>query len=275
MKTILIFFSVIILLTSCEDVIKIDLDYMKPKLVIEGVINDFDTQCIIKLSKTADYFNQEANPTVSDAVITLTDDDGKIVNFNEIEPGIYLEESVKAKPNTNYTLNILSEGDEYEANATIPQKVNIDSLTCKYNSESILYEVGYVVSCHFPDPGEFRNFYRLKTYNISDRTKAKNSKDIYNDDLFNGNNVKLAWSNDVYQQHDTVVVELYSLDRQTYDYYKTLFPISGGAEMMSLTTPANPNTNISNGALGYFGAYSVCRDTIIISSSKLSTTGKK
>jgi hypothetical protein len=264
MKTILSFFSLIILLTSCEDVIEIDLDYMKPKLVIEGVINDNDKQCIIKLSKTADYFNQETNPAVSDAVITLTDNAGTIVNFNEIKAGIYMEESVQAKPNINYTLNILSEGDEYMANAIIPQRVNIDSLTCKYNSESIFYEVGYVVSCHFSDPGENRNFYRLKTYKISDRTKARNSKDIYNDDLFNGNKVELPWSYDVYQQFDTVVVELYTLDVQTYDYFNTLFPISGGAEMMSLTTPANPNTNISNGALGYFGAYTISRDTIII-----------
>jgi hypothetical protein len=275
MKKVLSFFSLIILLTSCENVIEIDLDYMKPKLVIEGVINDNDKQCIIKLSKTADYFNQETNPTVSDAVITLNDNAGTIVNFNEIEPGIYMEESVRAKSNTNYTLKILSEGDEYVANATIPQKVDIDSLTCLYNSESILYEVGYVVSCHFSDPEEFRNFYRLKTYNISDRTKAKNSKDLYNDDLFNGNHVKLPWSYDVYQQFDTVVVELYTLDMQTYDYYKTLFPISGGAEMMSMTTPANPNTNISNGALGYFGAYTISSDTIIISPSKLISSGNK
>ena len=275
MKPVLIFFSLIILLTSCENVIEIDLDYMKPKLVIEGVINDFDNQCMIKLSKTTDYFNQKTNPTVSDAVITLTENGGTTANFTEFEPGIYLGKSVRAKSNTNYTLNILSEGNKYIANVTIPQKVNIDSLTFRYNSESIFYEVGYVVSCYFSDPGEFRNFYRLKTYNINDRTKAKNSKDLYNDDLFNGNRVELIWSYDVYQQLDTVVVELYSLDVQTYDYFKTLFPISGGAEMMSMTTPANPNTNISNGALGYFGAYTVSRDTIIIPPSIFSSAGKK
>jgi hypothetical protein len=264
MKTLLTFLSVIILLTSCEDVIEIELNYMEPKLVIEGVINDFDDHCIIKLSKTTDYFNQETNPPVSDAAITLTDNAGTKVNFNETEPGIYLEESFQAKPNINYTLNIHSEGNDYVAKATIPQKVNIDSLTYKYNSESIFYEVGYVVSCHFSDPEKFRNFYRLKTYNINDRTQAKNSEDIYNDDLFNGNKVELPWSYEVYQQFDTVVVELYTLDVQTYDYYKTLFQISGGAEMMSITTPANPNTNINNRALGYFGGYTISRDTIII-----------
>jgi hypothetical protein len=267
MKTLLIFFSVIILLTSCEDVIEIELNYIEPKLVIEGVINDFDNQCIIKLSKTTDYFNQKTNPPVSDAVITLTDNVGTIVNFNESEPGTYLEESVHTKPNINYTLNIHSEGNEYVAKATIPQKVNIDSLTYKFNPESMIYEVGYVVSCHFSDPGEFRNFYRLKTYNINERTKAKYSEDLYNDNLFNGNKVELPWSYDVYQELDTVVVELYTLDVQTYDYYKTLFSISGGEEMMSMTTPANPNTNINNGALGYFGAYTISRDTIIIATS--------
>jgi hypothetical protein len=201
---------------------------------------------------------------VSDAVITITDNAGTVINFNEIEPGNYLGENVQAKSSINYSLSILSEGKLYVAEATIPQKVIIDSLTCLYNPESIFYEVGYVVSCHFSDPEESRNFYRLKTYNINDKSKAKYSKDLYNDDVNNGKNVELTWSYDVYQQSDTVVVELYSLDEKTYDYYKTLFPISGGAEMMSFTTPANPNTNISNGALGYFGAYTISRDTIII-----------
>ena len=264
MKTKLILFSVIMLLVSCEDVIEIELDYMKPKLVIEGIINDFDNQCIIKLSKTTDYFNPLTNPTVSDAFITLTDSAGTIVIFNEIEPGIYMENSLQVQPNIIYTLNIISEGDEYVAKATIPEKVNIDSLTCLYYSESFFIEVGYVVSCHFSDPGESHNFYRLKSYKISDSTKAKYSKDIYIDDLFNGNTVELPWRNNVYQEFDTVVVELYTLDEKTYEYYETLFPISGGSERQSMATPANPNTNISNGALGYFGAYTISRDTIII-----------
>ena len=79
--------------------------------------------------------------------------------------------------------------------------------------------------------------------------------------------VEWTWSYEVFQQSDTVVVELYTLDAQTFEYYNTLFQISGGSEMMSFTTPANPNTNISNGALGYFGAYTISRDTIITSPS--------
>lgn len=267
MKQKLIFFILIILSASCESVIEIDLDFMNPKLVIEGVISDYDNQCIIKLSKTTDYFSNKTNPKVSGAVILLTDKTGTEVKFNETEPGIYAGESLITKSNMEYTLSILAEGDNYMAKATVPQRVVIDSLSYKFNPEGIFYEVGFVVSCHFKDPEETSNFYRFKTYNINDVTKARNSKEIFDDDVYNGNNVELRWSNNVYQQNDTVVVELYSLDKQTYEYYKTLFPISGGSEMMSFTTPANPNTNISNGALGYFGAYTISRDTIVISQS--------
>ena len=69
------------------------------------------TSAYIKLSKTTDYFNQTTNPIVSDAVITLTDNAGTVVKFNEVEPGNYLGENVQAKSSVNYTLNILSEGN--------------------------------------------------------------------------------------------------------------------------------------------------------------------
>lgn len=264
MKAIFIFLSIIILFVSCEDVIEVELKDMEPILVIEGVINDVDNQCQILLSKTNNYFGQTPNPKVSEAVITLTDNTGATVNFNETEPGVYLQDIILGNQNTSYTLNVLSEGIEYTANATIPEKVNIDSLSYEYNPESILYEEGWVVSCHFQDPIEFTNFYRLKAYNINDSAKARDSQDIYDDVINNGKIVELPWGYESFQPLDTVVVELYTLDEATYDYYKTLFPISGEGSIMSITTPANPVTNITNNALGYFGAYTISRDTIII-----------
>jgi len=262
MKNIFYYLSIILFFASCEDVIEIELNDMEPQLVVEGVINDIDDQFKVRLSKTTDYFNEDNNPTVSDAVITLTDNAGNMATLNEIEPGIYVEESMHGKPNTSYILNILSEGKEYTANASIPEEVTIDSLTYEYNPESILYDQGYVVSCHFSEPGAFTNFYRLKTYNINDDTNGRDSEDIYDDDIFNGKNVELPWEYEVYLPLDTVVVELYTLDESTFDYYKTLFPISGDG--MSISSPANPETNINNGALGFFGAYTLSRDTIVI-----------
>lgn len=237
---------------------------MEPQIIIEGVINDIDDQCIIKITKTTDYFNPETNPTVSGALIKLTDDKGQTEIFTEIEPGIYTENSLLGKPNSSYTLEVVSEGKEYSAQANIPNKVAIDSVSYYYNPLSLLFDEGYVLSCHFSDPENIRNYYRYKAYNINDVSEAKNRELIDNDDLFNGNDATWTWESESFQFNDTIVVELYTLDKLAYDYYKTLFSLTGEGALIFGSTPANPETNLNNGALGFFGGFTISRDTIVI-----------
>ena len=65
---------------------------------------------------------------------------------------------------------------------------------------------------------------------------------------------------------DEVIVELLGIDENVYDYFNTLATILGDGQGPSSgsTTPSNPNSNISNGALGYFAAYSYTQSTITI-----------
>ncbi len=82
--------------------------------------------------------------------------------------------------------------------------------------------------------------------NLSElKTKAKDIGDLYEDDISNGKKMVLPWGYEVYLPNDTVVVELYTLDKSTYIYYKTLYQIAGDGSMMSMSTPANPVTNIA------------------------------
>ena len=61
---------------------------------------------------------------------------------------------------------------------------------------------------------------------------------------------------------DTVTVELQSLDDPIYRFWSTL--VFGGASGSSFTaSPANPITNITGGALGYFSAHSIRKKTLI------------
>ena len=270
MKNIYIFLILIIIITvSCEDVIEIELDSIEQKLVVEGVINDDDEHCTVKLSKTGDYFNPGIYPAVSDAVITVTENNTEPVNFTENESGNYIAEDLQGKENTSYTLNIMSEGKEYTANVTIPQKVSIESLSFMYSQANPRLEEGYMVKCHFNEPEEFVNFYRLKAYKKGDTTKANGNIYIFDDGIISGNNAVIIWNYEVFQPLDTVIVELLTLDKSTYDYFNTLSRIAGevvgGPQMLTAgSTPANPVTNLSNDALGYFGAYTVSRDTTVI-----------
>ncbi len=262
MKTVLSIFSFIFLLASCEDVIEIDLDFIEPRLVIEGCINDLDDPCTVKLSKTGDYFEPGIYPAVSDALVTVTDELGIVTDFDESEPGLYTSDLLEAKELGSYILHVQSEGEDYMAEGKVPQKVFIDSLS--YDIPPMMYEFkeGYMLTCYLQDPAEYRNYYRLIVFKKGEAVSSDGMKYIFNDDFMNGNMIFLPWEAEPFFPQDTVVVELQTLDKSTYDYYLTLNSLAGG--MFGASNPANPKTNLSNDALGYFGAYTVSRDTIVI-----------
>jgi hypothetical protein len=60
-----------------------------------------------------------------------------------------------------------------------------------------------------------------------------------------------------------LTVELQSIDKSVYNYFQTLESISGNA-MQQTASPTNPISNFSNGALGYFSAYTFDRKKVII-----------
>lgn len=262
MKTILSIFSLIFLLVSCEDVIEIDLDSIEPKLVIEGCINDLDDPCSIKLSLTGDYFEPGIYPVVSDALVTVTDDNGIETEFEEVEPGLYTSDLLEAKELGSYTLQVQSGEEVYMAEGVVPSKVFIDSLSYEIPPSFYEFEEGYMLTCYLQDPAEYRNYYRLNVYKKGNQERTDGMKYIFNDDFMNGNMIFMPWEDEPFFPQDTVVVELLTLDKSTYDYYFTLNSLAGG--MFGASNPANPETNLSNDALGYFGAYTVSRDTIVI-----------
>jgi hypothetical protein len=59
-------------------------------------------------------------------------------------------------------------------------------------------------------------------------------------------------------------VQLLSIDKPTYDYYRTLDNILTSDRSPTSLSPANPTTNISNGSLGYFTAYAIDSMKIVL-----------
>ena len=61
---------------------------------------------------------------------------------------------------------------------------------------------------------------------------------------------------------DSVSVQLQCIDENVYNYFRTLAQVLNNSTLS--TSPANPPSNLSNGALGYFSAYAVRTKFIII-----------
>ncbi len=267
---VLISLLTISVFSGCQKVINVDLNEAAPLIVIEGMITNRQGPYTITISKSGSYFNQPVLPPVSDAEVIITDDSGTIDTLVEAKPGTYITSKTRGIPGRTYTLKVLSENNEYTASSSINSYVRIDSLSLvKNQSQHFGFgndnndETHVEINCYFRDPDE-KNFYRLKVF-TNDTAWAENYR-LYDDQYTNGEEIGLRVAHA--KAGNTYRVELYSLDRQTYGYYRTLEDLLNNNPVFG-STPANPNSNLTNGALGYFGASAVSSKTITITESML------
>ncbi len=118
-------------LYTCIDPYKPELKGYDAHMVVDGLITDENVSYTIKLSRT--FQDQNTNPEIiSNALVTVTDDENKISYFNYHGRGIYKSDSLsfRASPGKKYVLHIITpEGNEYESEQCLMQPVpDIDSV---------------------------------------------------------------------------------------------------------------------------------------------------
>ena len=251
---------------GCQKVINVDLNEAAPVIVIDGTVSDMRGPYAVKISKSGSYFNQPDLPPVSGAVVILNDDAGITDTLQETAAGVYLTSKTRGIPGHTYSLKVISEGKEYDASSMLSDHVNIDSLSIiKDDSQNIVFggndvhQTPYEIHCFFKDPPE-KNFYRIKVFK-NDSINTENYR-LYDDQYTNSEIIELRVARNVVAG-STYRIELESLDDKTYGYYRTLEQLLFINPFFG-STPANPTSNLSNGALGYFGTYAASGRTIKI-----------
>lgn len=260
----------VLIFSGCQKVINVDLNEATPLIVIEGLITDKPGPYVVTISKSGSYFNQPILPPVSSAQVIVTDNIGNIDTLKETKNGIYLTSKIRGIQGRTYTLKVLYEKNEYRGSSTMPRHVPIDSLSLTKSQRQHFGlmnnnqdEIPIEINCYFRDPSE-KNYYRLKVFS-KDTTNTDNFR-LYDDQYSNGEEIglRVAHAN----AGNTYRIELHSLDRQTYGYYRTLEDLLESNPFFG-STPSNPESNINNGALGYFGAITISTKTIVITESLL------
>ncbi|MEI6060164.1 MAG: DUF4249 domain-containing protein [Bacteroidota bacterium] len=248
----------VLLVSSCQKIVNIDLNSATPRFVIEGVITDSLGPYQVMVTKSGSYFDQPVLPPVSGAFVTIADDHGNLDTLAEKQAGVYFSSKIKGIPGYNYSLKVIAENNEYDAYTSMKSRVAIDSLTIE-ETQGPSGKKHRNVICHFHDPQGEKNYYRIKFY-TSGKTNSENYR-LYDDQYTDGENIDLRAGNA--EMGDTDVVVLMSIDKSAFDYYHTLEEILRTNPFFG-STPANPNTNLTNGALGYFAACMVSVKPIII-----------
>lgn len=256
---------ILLLFTSlffgCEKVIDVDLNDAAPAIVIEGNLSNTLNEAVVKISMTSSYFDTLPSEKVSGAIVSVTTDSGNSFILKETEKGIYRTNKAKFKEGVNYNMFVEANGVNYNATSRLNSAVNIDSIKFYYES-SPFFDKGYYVNVYLTDPPGVPNFYRLKYSKNGVVQKRIEDLVLFNDRYVDGNPIEVTLFNQPFELNDTVTIQLLSLDEGAYEYLRTFQDLVNNNP--GSAAPANPNTNISNGALGYFSAWSSSIKSAII-----------
>jgi hypothetical protein len=252
----LLFIVILVLISlvslSCEKIVDIDLNSSDPHIVIEGTLSDSSPWCLVELSQTVNFDETNTFPPISGALITLHDDVGNTELIPEYKPGTYEASTMQGVPGRIYTLTVAIDGKEYIATSIVPSPVNIESLTVF--TRHIGRDNSNGINVYFQDKANENNYYRIIVARNGD---IQPDIFIYDDRVQDGNlmTASINATENIFRTGELLSVYLQCIDKGVYDYFRTIRLARGGGPQAA--SPANPISNFSNGALGYFSAYSV------------------
>jgi hypothetical protein len=260
LKNIGFFLTTITLLSSCEEVIELELGNTQNNIVIEGNINNLPGPYYVKLTRTVNVNQPSVFPVIENAQVIISDNVGQSESLIYVGDGVYQTQNLQGIEGRTYSLEVNVDGATYMAQSTMPTLVKLDSLKIqKFAFAGI--ETNSILPV-FTDPKGLRNYYKfvLKVDGVQD-----NSFDVENDNITDGSvNQRPVQTQTLEILSGSVVeVEMRSIDAATYLYYYTLNQTTDGGPGGG-TTPSNPPNGISGGALGLFSAYTSQRKTIEI-----------
>lgn len=262
---ILLILPFIILNMSCnmEKDIEVNLPYHEPQLVVECYLQP-GKPYRLTLMESAGYFESAKPVLVPDAEVSIIHNGRKVrLNYRPMvskKTNLFYthssSETVTGKPGDIYALEITDKkGRKLTGFTKILAKSPIEAIEWKFNEK----EKAYLLTSFQDNPNE-ENFYRYTTHRDSLHTKPHRSF-VSNDKLTNGKRVTYG-SNYDYDKEDTLVVSLYHIEKQYYEFLKSTDDAKD-ANGNPFAQPANIKSSV-NGGIGIFTNIALDRKTIII-----------
>lgn len=294
MRNRFIAFIIIITAFSCTKDYDLQLKSDQSRLVVESTITNQKGPYMLYLTKSLVQMSFNANESranteyVNDADIYITDINQSVTdtlvkywskkrfmldNANNpfIDPsdsiyyyGQYQTTKLKGIPGHTYSLTIKWQNQEYHAESYMPPVPPLDSVQFKFTEGAVGKSDYNIPLIYFKEPQNERNYYLFKTqavygwpYSILSDEYLKNY--VNGLDVCKGVTPDYWVTNYPYDFIDSYFIEMHSITKEGYDYYKALiqqYKTDGGGYSPS---PASPPTNLDNGALGFFRASAVNR----------------
>ncbi|WP_411032077.1 DUF4249 family protein [Spongiimicrobium sp. 3-5] len=272
LKFSILFFAAIF--TSCEDVVDVDVQTAPARLTIEASLDwEKGTQGnvqIIKLSTSTPYFDTTTNSAVSGASVRVTNNDsGAEFVFTDQNNGSYTTTQFVPVLNASYTLEVIHNGETYNATERLMPVTDITSLT--QSTEEGFDDEVLEINVSFEDPEDEENFYLIKLQERGDRFVELFDVD---DEFSNGNEIDLYYekeedtdtNTEEFAPGDIVDIELLGISETYFNFIRIVIEQSEGVGLFSsIPVELKGNcvnvTSPENYAYGFFRVTQVVKDT--------------
>jgi hypothetical protein len=255
-------------------------DNAAPRLVITGCITTEPVPDTISVSQTVGYFGNEKTKTFSNAIVKINDE-----LLYPLGNGKYATSATFAgEPGQTYVLDVALDYDgdgvpeHYTAQTTVPPMHALDSISMRPMSASTADEPVWSVFVHFQDqPGP--NTYGSHLY-INDMRYTNKVQRYYlnafGETAAEGQYIRfpvffirneMNWDEEekiLLYTGDRITLELNMLNTAYYEFLQAAKQEINGGNPLFAGPPANVPGNISGGALGVFGAYTVSRQSLVL-----------
>jgi hypothetical protein len=168
-------------------------------------------------------------------------------------------------------------GKIYQGKSYMPKETHIISVSyTRDESVSIFNPNGktmFTIESAFLDDPDQNNFYIVRFfldgeilknsyYVLTEKNASNGSLDI--SDINSADNDTIIFSEWMFYKGGEAEVQIFSIDESVYNYFLQLNDVLYWKRRFMPPNPYNPKSNISNGALGYFAAWSFDSKKIIL-----------
>ncbi len=254
------------LLTSCEDIIDVDVPTAQTRLVVEASLDwekgTAGNEQSIALRMSTPFFDTLQNTSISGAIVTVTNENsGEVFPFSDNNDGTYSTSNFVPVLNDTYRLDILYDGETYEATETMMSVSDINDVN--QSIEGGFDDELLELNLYYTDPANIENFYLIK-YEV-EGDLFPYLEDV-SDEFVDGNEIHDFFEKDddeegdetPFEAGDVVNISLYGISEQYYNFIRLLIeqhgsqgdPFSSTAAQIrgNCINPSNPD----NFAFGYF-----------------------
>ncbi len=265
-----IYIGFLLLLFGCETQTNWNLQTEEiPLIIVDGIITNEIKIHEIKITRPVTELNAPPE-AVSNATVAITNQDSTYLLDESTEnPGIYQTDSTfRALSGKQYTLHIHHQGKQYTATTEMVPVMLLNALHYSFNSDTGMFKIDYVAEQYTTDAAMYQidiDWMHVPGFDTVDVSKKLAKIYYYSLPSIDASELFSPDKEKIFFPAGTIITETkYSLNDEHAEFIRTLLAETEWRGGFFDVVPGNVTTNLSSGALGFFGACSVTSLTFTV-----------